>query len=65
MENVGGNINVIVRGKGDNNTKVIITVFGRGEVNIRNAYGNTLSQSDAVCVSTGVLEQSLFEYLNE
>lgn len=63
MENVGGNINVIVRSKGTNKTKVIVTVFGRGEINIRNGLGNSISSAEAKCVSTGALEKSLFTYL--
>jgi len=63
MENVGGNVNVVVRAVGKEQTKVIISVFGRGEIHIRNAYGNSLSAQEAACVSTGVLEKSLFSYL--
>lgn len=63
MENIGGNINVVVRSIKPEKTKVIVSVFGSGDINIRNAYGNSLSSQEARCVSTGAFEKSLFSYL--
>jgi len=63
MENVNGNVNTVIRANEENTTKVIINVFGGGEINIRNGYGNIISHSKARCVSTGKLESSLIAYL--
>ena len=63
MENVRGQINVVVRERGEGKTQVLISVFGGAESVVRNMYGHAVSSAKAECVSTGELEAELIEYL--
>lgn len=63
LENIRGQINVVVREVGPDESKVLVSVFGKAQSNVRNAYGNVISSEAANCVSSGALEAELFEYL--
>ena len=55
FEDMSGNINIIVREVGPEETRATVNVFGNALVVVRNAYG-VVSSANVRCVSTGSLE---------
>lgn len=55
-----GNLNIIVRDRGEKKTEVYLSYIGSAQITINNVYGESVDSAFAKCVSTGALEERIF-----
>ena len=64
FESVTGRVSVVVREIKSDETQVIVNVFGRAYIAVKNIVGATLRDNIVECASTGRLEAHLFSDIN-